>query len=108
MLRTSHVLHRDSELLPAPTILATVDLSHDVLQFHEAGFRLWAHIMLGDFVPVFFWHLALDTARLDLVEPLVNGDVFPGLSVKHGRVSPGFEDGFEVKFLDLECLEHRG
>ena len=107
MLRTSHVLHRDSELLPAPTVLATVYLSHDVLQFRKASFRLWAHIMLGDFVPALFWHLALDTARLYLVKPVVDGHVFLSLSVKHGWVSPGFEDGVEVEFFDLECLEHR-
>lgn len=107
MLRTSHVLHRDFKLLPAPTILATIDLSHDILQFQKASFRLWAQIMLGDFVPVLLWYLAFDTARLDFLEPLVDRHVFLGLSIKHGRVSPGLVDGVEVEFLDLECLEHR-
>ena len=107
MVRTSHVLHRDFELLPAPTVFTAIHLSHDVLEFRKAGLCLWTHVILSHLVPVFFWHLALDTARLDVFKPLVDGRVFLWFSVKHGWVSPGFVDGVEVELLDLECLEHR-
>lgn len=107
VVRTSQVLHRDLELLPGPAVFTTIDLSHDVLEFRKASPGVGTHVMLSDLVPVFLWHLSLDAAGLDFFKPLVDGDVFLGLPVKHGWVSPRVEDRVEVEFLDLECLEHR-
>lgn len=104
--RTSHILHRNLELFPAPAILAPVHLSHHILELYKSRFRFVTQIVLGDFVPVFFWHLALDTTDPDLFKPLVHRHIPLTIAVEPRWVLPGCKHRVEVKFFDLESLEH--
>lgn len=69
-------------------------------------FGLWAHVVLCYFVPVFLWHTSLDTSFLDLVQPLLYGGVFVGVTVENWRVLPFLEDWLEVERLDFKRAEH--
>lgn len=131
---TSHVQNSDPEFLPSPTILSSVDLNDDLLQLVQTiishpivresvsihlvediyqngyvpSFGLGPHEMLGDFIPILFRHTPLDTPFLDFIQPFLYRHVLLRVTRKHGAVCPLCEDGLEVEFLDLECVEHRG
>lgn len=84
----SHILHRNLEFLPTPTVLAPVHLSHDILQLYQTRFGFFAEVVLGDLVPVLLGYLAFDAASSNLLEPVVYGRIPLGISVEHGRVLP--------------------
>jgi len=94
------------ELLPAPSIFPSVYLSHDSLDLLESGFRLRPHVVLGDFVPVFLWHLPVDATCFDLLQEVVYGHISLRLAIELGRLIPRLVDRLQIEVLDLECVEH--
>ena len=104
--RTAHILHRDLELFPAPAILASIHLGHHILELYKSRFRFVTQVVLGDFVPALFWHLALDTTSLDLLKPLVHGHIPLRIAIEPGWILPGCKHRVKVKLFDLESVEH--
>lgn len=106
---TTHVPHRDLELLPVPSILPFPAMHPDQhgLQLGQPSLRLLAEEVLAYFVPVLLRHLALDAAGLDLVQPFIDGRILGWVAVEDGEwCRPGFEYGLEVQWLGLERFEN--
>lgn len=101
-----HVAHCNRELLPAPAIFTSIYFCHDVFEFLESGFRLFAHVVLGDFVPVLLWHLPVNAARFNLMQKVINGHILLRFAVKPWGVFPRLVDGLQIELLDLECFQH--
>lgn len=102
----THILHCNLKFLPTPTVLASVHLSHDILQLYQTRFGFVAEVVLGNLMPVLLWHLAFDTTSSNFLEPVVYGHVPLGISVEHGRVLPSFVDWAKIELFDLESFEH--
>ncbi len=104
---TAHVAHRDLEILPRPAVLAAVHVLHDQLELVEAGLGLVGHVVLCDLVPVLARDLALDAARFDLSEPVVDWDILLRVPDESWGILPLGVDGFELERLNLKCVQHR-
>lgn len=106
--RTAHVTHRNFEAFPIPLILPAMHVLHDQLDLVKAHFGLVAKVMLANLVPVLLRNFSLNTARLDLCQPVIDGEILLGFTKKARGVRPGRKDWLEIKGLNLECIKHYG
>ena len=98
---TTHILHRDLELLPIPLILPIVHLHHNLVNFVEPSLGFGAQTALSDDVPKVFRDLAFDASGFDAVQPSVDDGVLLSDSFESGwaRILPLSHGGFKVEGL---------
>ena len=107
---TTHVLHRDLELLPIPLVLPIVHLHHDLIDFVEPRLGLGTQSTLPNEVPRVFRDLALDARGFDAVQPGVDDGVFLSDAFESGwaRVLPFSHGGLEVEGLSHDGVSDGG
>ena len=107
---TTHVLHRDLELLPVPLVLPIVHLHHDLIDFVEPCLSLGSQTAFSDEVPKVFRDFAFDASGFDAVQPSVDDGVFLSNTFENGwtRVLPLSHGGFEVERFSHDSVSDSG
>ena len=107
---TTHILHRDLELLPVPLVLSIVHLHHDLVDFTEPRIGLGTQAAPPNEVPTVFRDFALDAFGFDIVQPSVDDGVFLSDTPENGGtgVLPLSHGGLEVKRLSHDGISDSG
>jgi len=107
---TTHILHRDLELLPIPLVLAIVHLHHDLVNFVEPRLGFGSQTALSDEVPKVFRDFTLKAFGFDIVQPSVNDGVFLSDTLESGwtGVLPLSHGSLEVERFPHDSVSDSG